>query len=261
MWRAEQAVVASLQPLAQCPPPTEATSGVWWRSSWGDWAAFGLGALSSILLAISDKPEQLHWVDYYIVLTYIVMYGMLAWLIYAALRSVRMTALLQRTLRPHNPFDLTPFEPVGRQGLALALVFIGGITLSLFFVYTPTIFFDWPSLIIYTVLVLTSLSVFFGAMWPAHRTLLRVKTEKQAEMQRLVAQSFSRLEATLRAGEACEPLAAEFETWLGLAQRLEQTPTWPYNLVMLRTLALSVLTPVFVALFRVIGVWWTEGHF
>lgn len=259
MWRAEQAVAEGLKPLVESWPP--AAGGAKWRSSQGDWAAFGAGVLGSLLLAASNRPEKLYLVDYYVVLTYSVMYGTLAWLIYAALRSVGLTALLQRTLRPHNPFDLTPFEPVGRQGLVLALVFVGGITLSLFFVYTPSDFFDWPTLVIYTVLILATLSVFFGAMWPAHRTLLRVKREKQAEVQRLVAQSFERLESALRAGDACGPVAAEFQTWLTLAQQLEQTPTWPFDLIMLRTLALSVLTPAFVALFRVIGLWWTEGHF
>jgi hypothetical protein len=258
IWRAEHAVVEGLKPLAHGPPP--ASGGAWWRSSWGDWVAFGLGVLGSMALAVSNMPEQLYWVDYYIVLTYNVMYGSLAWLIYAAMGSARMTALLHRNLRPHNPFDLSPFEPVGRQALVLAMIFVGAITLSLFFVYAPGLFFDWRGLIIYGVLTTATVGLFFGAMWPAHRTLLRVKTQEQAAMQRQVTQSFERLQAGLAAGDECQPMAARFETWLALAQRLEQTPTWPYNLVMLRTLALSVLTPVFVALFRVIGVYLSEGH-
>lgn len=258
IWRAEEAVIAGLRPLAQGPPPA---AGVWWRSTGGDWAVFGLGALFGLLLAVSDMPAQLYLVDYYIVLTSNIMYGAVAWLIYTALGSTHMTALLHRNLRTHNPFDLSPFEPVGRQALVLAMIFIGAITLSLFFVYTPTIFFEWPSLAIYTVLILTTLGVFFGAMWPAHRTLARVKAEKRAALQRRVTEAYDRLEATFATGDTCRPAAGEFETWLTLAQRLAQTPTWPHDLVMLRTLALSVLTPIFVALFRVVGVWWTEGHF
>jgi hypothetical protein len=259
VWRAEQAVVAGLRPLLAQPPPAGGT-GVWWRTSWGDWAAFGLGALGCVLLLVRSERPHWYWADWYIAFDYICMYGGLAWLIYAALSSARLTALLQRRLRPHNPFDLAPFAPVGRQALVLALIFVGAITLSLLFLYTPRLFFDWASLVIYSVLTLTTLSVFFGVMWPAHVTLARVKAQKQAAVQRLIGQTFDQLEAVLDAGSARQPLAAEFETWLTLEQRLAQTPTWPYNLEMLRTLALSVLTPLFVALFRVVGLWWSEGH-
>jgi hypothetical protein len=248
-----------LQPLVHSP----AAGGFRWRSSWGDWAAFGLGVLGGAPLALSFMPARLSLLDAYLVLAYSAMYGALAWLIYTALSSARGTARLLRTLRPHNPFDLTPFEPVGRQALVLALIFVGGITVSLFFMYTPQRFFGWANLrilLIYAVLLLITLSVFFGVMWPAHRTLARVKADRQAALQRLIAQAFGPFETALDAGDACHPAAAELETWLTLARRLEQTPTWPYNLVMLRTLALSVLSPGFVALFRVVGLYLTEGH-
>ena len=56
----------------------------------------------------------------------------------------------------------------------------GGITVSLFFMYTPQRFFGWANLrilLIYAVLLLITLGVFFGVMWPAHRTLARVKAD------------------------------------------------------------------------------------
>lgn len=258
IWRAERAVVAGLRPLAQGAP----TAGVRRRSTRGDWLAFGLGALGGVPLALSFMPAQLHWLDYYLVLSYSIMYGALTWLIYTALASARVTALTLRTLRPHNPFDLSPFEPVGRQALVLALIFVGGITISLFFMYTPQHFFGWANLrilLIYTVLLLTTLSVFFGVMWPAHRILARVKAERQEALQRLIARAFGPFAAALDAGDARRPEAVELETWLTLARRLEQAPTWPHNVVMLRTLALSGLSPVCVALFRVVGIYLGEG--
>lgn len=259
IWRAERAVAAGLAPLVR---PEAALGRSWWRSTAADWMVFGLGVAGGAPLALSFMPAQLSWLDWYLVLTYSVMYGALAWLIYAALGSALLTARRLRTLRAHNPFDLTPFEPVGGQALTLALVFVGGITLSLFFVYTPELFFDWTNvriLAIYGVLLAATLAVFFGVMWPTHRTLARVKAARQAALQRLIAHSFGPFEAALEAGDACQPVARELETWLTLARRLEEAPTWPHNMIMLRTLALSALSPLAVAAFRVAALWLQEG--
>ena len=66
------------------------------------------------------------------------MYGLLAWTIYATLASTRLTnALLSQPLQI-DPFDLSPFEPIGRQSLLNALVFVGGISLSLILISSWT---------------------------------------------------------------------------------------------------------------------------
>lgn len=52
-----------------------------------------------------------------------------------------------------------------------------------------------------------------------------------------------------------QPVAAEVQAWL------KQTRTWPYDTEMLRTLFLSVLSPLFVAIARTVGTYLTEGYF
>jgi hypothetical protein len=264
IWRAEKAVVEGLRPLLRVELDRQDafTHKRWWRSSLGEWGAFGVGFLGGLLLVLSPpQPDLRYWAMRYWALTVFIMYGTLVWLIYAALGSARWTALLHRMVLHEDPFDLTPFEPVGRQGLILALLFVGAITLSLFFLYTPTLFFDWPSIVIYSILVLATVLIFFTVMWPAHRILLRVKEQKVAGVQRLIGQTFHKLETLAAEGADTQPVATELQAWLTLEQRLKQTRTWPHDTEMVRTLFLSVLTPLFVAIARVTGIYLTEGHF
>ncbi len=101
--------------------------------------------------------------------------GALAWLVYAALGSARATALLQHRILHEDPFDITPFEPVGRQGLVLALLFAGAITLCVLFIYGRTMFWAWQNIVIYSSLVLATAAIFFIVMWPTHRILRHAK--------------------------------------------------------------------------------------
>jgi hypothetical protein len=264
IWRAEKEVVEGLRPLVSIELNTYDVLAheSWWRSSLGDWSAFGAGLLVGVLLLISPLPPDLrYWAMRYWAATLLIMYGALVWLIYAAMGSARLTALLHRYVLHKDPFDLTPFEPVGRQGLILAMIFVGAITLSLLFIYTRTMFFEWPSIVIYSILVLVTVSIFFTVMWPAHRILLRVKEQKLAGVQRLIGQTFHKLETLAADGADTQPVATEVQAWLTLEQRLKQTRTWPHDTEMLRTLFLSVLTPLFVATARVVGTYLTEGHF
>ncbi|HXF60197.1 MAG TPA: hypothetical protein VNK95_01190 [Caldilineaceae bacterium] len=264
VWRAEQDVVEGLQPLLTGGRSAydELAHKSRWRSSLGDWLAFGAGLLAGALLLISSPPPQLHdWAVRYWVATLLMMYGALVWLIYAALGSARLTALLHRDVIHRDPFDLAPFEPVGRQGLMLALIFVGAITLSLLFIYTRTLFLEWQGILVYSILVLVTVSIFFTVMWPAHRILRRVKQQTLAGVQQLIGQTFRKLEALAADGADTLSAATEVQAWLTLEQRLKQTRTWPYDMEMLRTLFLSVLTPLFVAIARVMGTYWTEGHF
>jgi hypothetical protein len=264
IWRTEKDVIAGLQRLACTERNTDEVVAhrTWWRSSLGDWIAFAAGLLVGALLFFSFPfPEMRHWAVRYWLLTHLILYGALAWLIYAAMGSARFTALLHRFALHRDPFDLAPFEPVGRQGLILALIFVGAITLSLLLLYTPTMFSDWQGIVVYSFLVIVTVSIFFTVMWPAHRVLLAVKQQKLAGIERLIGQTFCRLETLAANGADTQPVATEVQAWLTLEQRVKQLRTWPYDTEMLRTLFLSVLAPLFAAIARVVGIYLTEGHF
>jgi hypothetical protein len=189
------------------------------------------------------------------------MYGGVTWLIYAASSSARLTAMLHRHIWHEDPFDLACFEPVGRQGLTLSLLFAGGITLSLPFAHLENFFLHWQYWVIYSILLAATLVPFFLVMWPTHRTLHCVKMQQLAAVERLVGQTSIKLQTLAADGADTLSTATELQTWLALENRLHSTRTWPYDTNTLRTLFLSVLAPLFVGLGRVIGTLLTEQPF
>jgi hypothetical protein len=263
IWWVEKEVIKSLQPLIKIELKSDealAYKGLW-RSSWGDWCAFGVGLLAGLLLLISQPiPDLRYWAVRYWIATVLVTCGALGWLIYAAMGSARLTALLHHCILHEDPFDITPFEPVGRQGLVLAMIFVGAITLSLLFIYGRTMFWAWQNIVIYSILVLATVLIFFIVMWPTHRTLRHAKLQKLAGTQRLIGQTMRKLEARVAEGADTQSVVNEVPVLLTLEQRLKQTRTWPYDTEMLRTLFISVLAPLILAGARAVGTYLTQGH-
>ena len=64
------------------------------------------------------------------------MFGTLGWLVYRAIASTLLSRRLCRQPLRVDIFDITPFEPIGRQSLLLAMVFIGGIVIGVVLVVT-----------------------------------------------------------------------------------------------------------------------------
>ena len=67
----------------------------------------------------------------YWILSSAIMYAVLFLTVVSSLASTRLTPSLLRQPIRVDLFDISPFEAIGRQSLLIALVFIGGITLSL----------------------------------------------------------------------------------------------------------------------------------
>jgi hypothetical protein len=172
------------------------------------------------------------------------MYALLAWMIYLAVIGSRSNGvLLQQPLRI-NLFNPAPFEAIGRQSLLLALMFIGGLTLSLVFS------FRWENLshplfwLVYMSLVLVTLLIFFASMRPAHRLLAKEKEKELTQVRRnlewLGRELMLRMENRQDAGK----IAAEFNALSAYEGRVLAARTWPYNTIMLRTLFFSFLVPL-----------------
>jgi hypothetical protein len=264
IWQAEKKVVEGLRPLAagNFEAYDRLCRSVRWRTSTADWVAFAVGILVGAGVAVDwSSARYWHWADRYLFFSYLVMYGFLGWDIYAASSSARLTALLHRHIHHEDPFDLTCFEPVGRQALTLSLIFVGGTTLSVPFAHLEQFFLHWQYWVIYSILLAATIVPFFLVMWPTHRTLQRVKIEQLTAIEGLVGQSSAKLQTLAASGADTLSTATELQTWLALENRLHSTRTWPYDTNTLRTLFLSVLAPLFVGLGRVIGTLLTEQPF
>ena len=106
------------------------------------------------------------------------MYGLLAWTVYVALASSRVTGALLRQPLLIDPLDISPFEAVGRQSLLLALVFVGGIALSLLISVTNFEFLYEPGFWLVNIpLMLVPIAIFFLNMQPTHKVLAEAKAK------------------------------------------------------------------------------------
>lgn len=215
--------------------------------------AFGAGLAFGTLAERPEywRPEFAAYYPYGL-LTAMLMYGLLAWIIVGSLFGTRLSGVLLRQPLRVDIFDLAPFEPIGRQSLMLSFSFVVGTTLSLIFAVSFENLLLLPNLIVYSVLLGVTVAVFFLNMQPTHRVLAEVKAEERADAEQHISGLYRRLQQAAKAGHDAPTVAAELSTWLAMEQRLKLARTWPYNTEMLRTLAVSVLTPVAVGASRIV---------
>ncbi|GAF99000.1 unnamed protein product, partial [marine sediment metagenome] len=197
-------------------------------------AAVVIGVLLGIAALSTDIEPVFSWVTLYWFITTIIMYGILVWTIFMAVKSTRFNAALHRLSLKIDILDPKPFEAVGRQSLLLAMVFIGGVTLSLIFTYSEdrlnTTEF-WISNLLFVAFILL---IFFFSMRPTH---LILATEKNRVLEHV----------TMRINDACQELVqlldgsmdtgelpAQIAALVAYEERLKAARTWPHNVSILR---------------------------
>ncbi len=210
-----------------------------------EWIAIGIGVIVGLALnSANDFSDTSILFGVYWTLSMLVMYALLAWIIYLSVASTRTEkTLLQQPLHI-NLFNPTPFEAIGRQGLILALMFIGGLTISLVFS------FRWENLshplfwLVYMTLVLVTLLIFFVSMRPAHQVLVKQKEKELSGVRHNLEQLGRELMQQMEDKQDAGKIAAEFNALAAYEGRILAVRTWPYNTSMLRTLFFSFLVPL-----------------
>ncbi len=192
--------------------------------------AWGVGALTS-------------WLTFYLYLSNAVLYALLVWTVVIALVGTRLSAALHRQALHIDIFDLTPFKPIGRQSLTLALIFVGGITLSLLLTVQSQNIRSWDFWLIYGLMALVPLLIFFLNMRPTHRVLAAEKNRQIEAVQGHLQNKYRALVGRLEDHETTGDLPAEIAALVAYERHLQNARTWPYNTTMLRTLFFSVLVP------------------
>jgi hypothetical protein len=209
-----------------------------------EWLALVIGGLGGTLLF---RP----WVFWpgatvvYGVLGGGLMYCLLSWFIYSSLSGTRLFAELQRRSLKINIFDLEPLEPIGRWSLGIALAYIGGNTLSLFFVAQPG---QLENIIIYTPLILTPAAVFFLNMMSTHRVMVDAKKRELKRVRVILEAAYEALNERAAQGEVegLRALLDSFTAWASVEQRVKEVPEWPYTESIMRSLAGLVFLPIVV---------------
>jgi hypothetical protein len=220
----------------------------------GEGLAASLGAVSGLWLGwlwLSDS--DVFWLRLVLVPSAGLMFGLLAWTIYAAVSGTRLIAELHAQPLRIDILDTRPFRPVGRQSLIVALVFVGGIVLGMLFSLGEESVLDWRNWLIYSLLALVPILVFFLNMRPTHRVLAAEKRRELAAVQDQILRATRTLMARTTAGESTVPLGADINALVAYEKRLLAASTWPYDTAMLRTLFFSVILPAIAALARIVA--------
>ena len=247
MSRGEAEVIRSIRPIVPLDDG-EFAHLVDRRSSINpryEWLAIGIGAVLGFFSAQGSGIDQgPSWLLYHWYLTIILMYGLLAWVILAAFASSRLKAAFHRQPLQVDILDPTPLEAIGRQSLLLALVFIGGVTLSQILAFQPGNLSSLSFWLTYLLLVSAILLIFFLNMRPTHKVMFAAKRKELEPLQRQINISSRELVRRLERDQNPESLPAEINALIAHEQRLLAARTWPYNTTMLRTLFFSVFIPL-----------------
>jgi hypothetical protein len=219
----------------------------------GEVIAFGVGAAFGLWNGRTWlSNDDAFWLKLYLPLSTSLMFGLLGWTIYAVVTGTRLTAELHRQPLRVDIFDIKPFEPIGRQSLMAALVFVGGIALSMVFGLRQGSIFAWQNWLIYALLALVSVLVFFLNMRDTHRVLAAEKERELEAVQRNIRLASRTLMGRIAASESTGTLGADIGALIAYEERLRAARTWPYDTAMLRTLFLSIIVPGGVALAPVV---------
>jgi hypothetical protein len=205
--------------------------------------AFGVGAAFGLWAGLAGFSRDAVWLSLSFTLFSSLMFGLLGWTIYGAVAGTRLISELHRQPLRIDIFDIEPFEPIGRQSLIIALVFVGGLLLSVLFGLGRRDFLAWPNWLVYIFLGLVPVVVFFLNMRGTHRVLAAEKKRQLKAIEGIILQSCRTLLARIHAGQDTGTLGDEINALVAYEQRLQAARTWPYNTAMLRTLFFSVIIP------------------
>ena len=211
----------------------------------GEMIALGIGAVfGAWTLFPWVITDGLSWMTIYWSVAAPLEYCLLGWCIYAAFAGTKPTAEIHRHLKNVDILDVGRFEPIGRHSLLASLTFIGGAAIHIFFQFGGENIFDTGTVIFYGILATISALIFFLSMRQTHGVLAAAKAKEMSQIQENIIRAYRSLEGMPVGSTEIGSLSAKLDLWQAYEKRLKGVRTWPYNLGMLRTFALSVFTPV-----------------
>jgi len=224
-----------------------------------EWTSMLIGVGLAVALGqpwnLGWGPGEL-WLSVYLVITGSLMNALLAWLIYDTLTgTVRIARLSRRDLKLDIFLDTELLLPIARWGLGISLGWVGGISLSLVF-QTQESLLRWQSITMYAILVSVTVLGFLLSMWSTRNTIASVKKRELALAQKHLAAASRELKERTAQGqfEGMEGLFSVLASWATYRGLVRETPTWPFNMNIIRRLIASTIVPIVVYLVKIISV-------
>ncbi len=207
---------------------------------------FAFGFLSTSPWATDDGFS---WTMWYLALVNGLMFGLLAQVLQHSFAESRLTNHLQQGPLSFDIFYTSPFMSIGLHSLIVALAFVGGSTIVVFFSAFGRQGLALVDLVLHGILIIFTLLIFFLPMRQTHNVLRKAKLAEQDNLNRHLARAYRRLERmSPEDKQDILPFATEVNLLKQYEERLKAVPTWPYNASMLRTLFASILLPILATL-------------
>jgi hypothetical protein len=185
--RAEDRVVEAFRSLVDDDSFNRLVREASTYSTLGEVAASAVGAIFGLAVGQSwlSSPDTLP-LRLYLTIAGGLMFGLLGWVIYVSVAGTRLTSGLHRQPLRVDIFNIKPFEPIGRQSLVIAMVFVGGIALSIVLGGGLASFTVWQNWVIYPLLAVVPIVVFFLNMRDTHSVLSAEKNRELTAVQRKI---------------------------------------------------------------------------
>lgn len=235
--------VDALRPLAERPELIERAHAVNRRR---EWTVLLLGSAFSIWVT---RPWQFdgRWLLLYLYASNVVMFSLMALAIYDCLvRTRRLTRIVRAGLQL-DLFDRQSFTPVARWGQRVSLTFVGGTCLSLLFQSYETLN-TLQSLVIYSIMIVVSLTLFFTPIWNIHDALVAAQQRELALVHQHWSTARSEFKRKLAEG-AAGAAAGLFDPIVVLRSYESQVlaaSTWPFNPKIVKELVASLVAPILI---------------
>lgn len=213
------------------------------RNRRGELIAMLLGAAFSLWVTSSWRIEAA-WMRVYLITANIVLFSLMALAIYDGVERTRRLARLVRAGLQLDLFDRQLLTPMARWGQTVALTFVGGICLSLIFQSYETLH-SVRSLVIYSILIGVSLTLFFTSVWSIHIALIAAQQRELAVVHQHWLLARDELKRKLAEGEPTD-VAGLYNPMVVLGAYESQVlaaSTWPFNPKIVKEVLASLVMP------------------
>jgi hypothetical protein len=199
-------------------------------------------------------PGEL-WTSVYLVIVGTLMNSLLWWLVYDTLAgTVRIAQLSRQTPKIDILFNTELLIPIARWSLGISLGWVGGISLSLVF-QTQESLLRGQTITLYAILIGVTVLAFLLSMWSTRNTIAKVKRRELVLARKHLAAASLELKDRTSHGrlEGMEGLSSTMTSWATYQRLVKDTPTWPFDINIMRRLAASTMAPILVYLLKILS--------
>lgn len=243
--------IESLRRLAGSPDLDDAAWSIRPRN---EWLALAAGSAFGVWVSWS-LPITERWEWLYLLIANIALFGLLALSIHRGAVSTRQLARVVRADLELDLFDRQSLTPVARWGQSVSLTFVGGICLSLMFQSSSSLH-SVASVVIYSILVAVSLTLFFTSIWSIHLAMVAAQERELAVVRRHWNQARSELKRLLGDGSVRDTWDAArlydpVAVFASYERQLLEASTWPFDPKIVKEVVASIVAPILIYVLKV----------